>query len=851
MPHKTKVYGKRRNVCFGAALTDCYTPPRGNGLLFGVRKGGWISGGVGGGRGRGGRGDGGEAEAEGEGEDKDEGVEGDKTRDYETSVKSPRLEGRISGKNDGEGVGKCLLMVQNETRGGEMERKRDDGLEMAECGYDDDVGFTTVEVMAAVTAKGVLPVLKSDEDRNSMLSTAGKRHQGRKSNPKRRHPLHEITHPNVMLARQERKEDVMPTAPERKDDVILACQERKDGILRSQERKDDGILACQERKDVILRSQERKDDGILACQERKDVILRSQERKDVILRSQERKDGILRSQERKDDKIMTFQERKDDGILACQERKDDGILICERKDVILRSQEQKDDGILICERKDDKILTFQERKEVDISTTKAKKGTRKGKEAASDEMARTTTASSRGMRAAKRQDAHGDNQCCSVQAFDTNTLHHLSPLTGLEGVCSTVKAIGQWYSDWTRLCTLTKIAEGSYGSVFRLSDKQRRQEATIGKLMPLKPKAGKGSRTAGNSTLVADAATEVRLLELMSHVAGFVEFRSAEVLVGALPEGLKKEYRVYDRDRRKRSNSGGGGGVDDGGGSEGSGCQMMFPETQAWVFIEMGDAGTELEDALLCSAAASQEKNNNKLVRMNALGHAVLGLQEARDIFWGVAETLASGEEAQEFEHRDLHFSNICVKEKAQKMDCGYGLAPAHTNWEVTLIDYTLSRATLVDGSVVCNRMADGWLFEGENDLQFDVYRWMRDAMPGDDGSKKMKQKKNKDKNWERYCPRTNVFWLYHLLEKLLLQTPRPGQGWRPEERELWECLELLRRDLDPNGKPRSKLCSAADVLDYARRQKNDCVEVKGDFEDGDDGLHLSSVIEAAGRMRI
>ena len=825
MPHRIKVYGKRRNVDFGAALTDFdrTTPSRGDGLLFGVRREGWISGGGGGGRGgrggkggrggRGGRGEGEGVEGEGEGvedegegvedegegedEDKGEGVEGDKSRDYETSIKSQSFERRIPG-NDGEGVGKCLLMVQNETRGGKMERKRDDGLAMAKGGYDDDDddGFTKVKVMPGVTARGV-PVLKSDPDRNSMVFTAGKRHQERKSNPKRRHALREITHPNVMLS----------------------CQERKaDGILIAQERKDDGILACQERKDVILRSQERKE-VILTCQERKD-------------------DGML-----------TFQERKDE-ILTCQERKEVILRSQERKDVILRSQERKDDGILICERKDDGMLTFQERKEVDISTTKAKKGTRKGKEAASDEMTRKTTASSRGMRAAKRQDAHGDNQCCSVQAFDPNTLHHLSPLTGLEGVCSSVKAIGQWYSDWTRLCTLTKIAEGSYGSVFRLSDKERRQEATIGKLMPLKPKAGKGSRTAGNSTLVADAATEVRLLELMSHVAGFVEFRSAEVLVGALPEGLKKEYRVYDRDRRKRSNSADGGGGDGGGDGEASGCQMLFPETQAWVFIEMGDAGTELEDALLCSAADSQEKNNNKLVRMNALGDAVLGLQKVRDIFWGVAETLASGEEAQEFEHRDLHFSNICVKEKAQKTDCGYELAPAHTNWEVTLIDYTLSRATLLDGSVVCNRMAEGWLFEGENDLQFDVYRWMRDAMPGDDCSKKMKQKK-KNKNWERYCPRTNVFWLYHLLEKLLRQTPRPGQGWRSEERELWECLELLRRNLDPNGKPRSKLCSAADVLDYARRQRNDCLEVKENFEDGDDGLHLSSVIEATGRMRI
>lgn len=408
----------------------------------------------------------------------------------------------------------------------------------------------------------------------------------------------------------------------------------------------------------------------------------------------------------------------------------------------------------------------------------------------------------------------------STLISDSETLSYLSPLTNIAGVRSTIKATEQWYQEWTTLCDVTKIAEGSYGSVFRLSDREGVQEATIGKLMPLKSKSGKGSRKAG-STHVADAASEVLLLESMSHVPGFVEFRNAEVLIGAIPQALRKEYRAYEKQKKNKSDV------------ECPPCEVSYPDTQLWVFIEMGDAGTELENALRWG---TQE---NQLVQMDAQGHVILSAQQTRDVFWETADALACGEEAQEFEHRDLHFSNICIKERGGASE-GYLLVPKATSMEVTLIDYTLSRTTLSDGSTVSNKMTDAEIFKAEGDLQFEVYRWMRDAMPGTD---------IKHKDWEAYVPLTNVLWLYHLLAKLLQQTPRPVEH---HEEELWDLLNQLKCDIDPNDRSNRKVLSARDVVSYAQKGRShylkEIAERKTINCKKDD---ISQMVKTTSRMRI
>lgn len=425
---------------------------------------------------------------------------------------------------------------------------------------------------------------------------------------------------------------------------------------------------------------------------------------------------------------------------------------------------------------------------------------------------------SRWLRATNAQEAI--TRCHSSPISDLEILRYLSPLTNIAGVNSAIKAMDQWYEEWTTLCNMTKIAEGSYGSVFRLSDKGGLQEATIGKLMPLKSKSGKGSRKAG-STHVVDAASEVLLLERISHVPGFVEFRSAEVLIGSVPNGLKKEYKMYEKRRKEK------------GDCEETPCEISYPDTQCWVFIEMSDAGTELEDALCLKTL------ENRLVHMNAQGEATLAIQLVRDIFWEVADVLACGEEAQEFEHRDLHFSNICIKEKHGTSE-GYSLIPKRSKIEVTLIDYTLSRTTLADGTIVSNRMTDQEIFNAKGDLQFEVYRWMRNAMPGKDA---------KHKDWGAYVPFTNVLWLYHLLAKLLQQTSRPPEH---HEEELWKSLHLLKQDIDPTDGSKKIIFSARDVLKYARQGRDTYLKQIGQSRKiNQEKGNVPQVVRATRRMRI
>ena len=403
-----------------------------------------------------------------------------------------------------------------------------------------------------------------------------------------------------------------------------------------------------------------------------------------------------------------------------------------------------------------------------------------------DTSLRRPRGTTKAIRSTRPKNGNTQHEVSRQLILNDETVAYLTALTAMEGVSSEIKSTDQWYDTWSLHCNVNKIAEGSYGSVFRLSDKGGLEAATIGKLMPLKPRSGKGSKNVGN-TLVADAASEIKLLETMSHVPGFVEFRNAEVLIGGLPKPLRKEYRTWHA-RRKANNR-----------STELICRTVYPESQAWVFIEMGDAGTELEDALRL------ETEENRLVKIDDQGKETLDVRVAADTFWGVAEALANGEAMQEFEHRDLHFSNICVKRRRKETINEYLLAPSISQIEVTLIDYTLSRATLEDGTIVANGMNDECLFQGDNDLQFDIYRWMRNAMPA---------KNSDDKDWNAFVPISNVLWLYHLLEKLLRLCPRPKQI--QEEQKLWDSLKELQTHLVPRDGRTKKCCSATDVISYA-----------------------------------
>ncbi|KAJ2483272.1 hypothetical protein IWW56_000464 [Coemansia sp. RSA 2131] len=154
--------------------------------------------------------------------------------------------------------------------------------------------------------------------------------------------------------------------------------------------------------------------------------------------------------------------------------------------------------------------------------------------------------------------------------------------------------------------------------------------------------------------------------------------------------------------------------------------------------------------------------------------------KEARSIIRQLALSMALAERNNRFEHRDLHWGNIMVTRYHSNLTFLYQLPPTGSRLKSTLIsipsykvrctiiDYTLSRLHIDNdakdatskpatydsaNNVFYVALKDEALFQGEGDIQFDVYRQMRSCAKND---------------WEGFHPHTNVLWLTYVLQKIL-----------------------------------------------------------------------------------
>ncbi len=323
-----------------------------------------------------------------------------------------------------------------------------------------------------------------------------------------------------------------------------------------------------------------------------------------------------------------------------------------------------------------------------------------------------------------------------------------SILTSLAHVKDEVHDFEQACHLWADNYAITKIAHGSYAAIFRLQLRSDNRKYIIAKLMPLKPKSGKGSRAA-DQTSIEDAATEVKALDTMSEVPGFVGFSEAWVLRGPLPALFVQQYKNWARDH-----------PDDG--------FTDYTKDQLWCFIEMSDAGTDLERIL-------QEESLRDEIYVGLSGARSLKATHCWDIFWGIAEALGRGEEFSEFEHRDLHPGNVCIikNDAVGRSTDETSLRTKYTNLEVTLIDYTLSRATLANGEVLANQMRDKSMFEQRienpqtqqqltDSQQYETYRKMRRVVV------ELSETRCESQAWKSFVPQTNTLWLHHILSILI-----------------------------------------------------------------------------------
>ena len=196
----------------------------------------------------------------------------------------------------------------------------------------------------------------------------------------------------------------------------------------------------------------------------------------------------------------------------------------------------------------------------------------------------------------------------------------------------------------------------------------------------------------------------------------------AKILRGVYPEKLLREWDQFD-DRKGSENE----------------RPDHFAEDQLFVVLVYSFGGSDLENAKLNDAT------------------------KGVSILKQVIVALALAEKESQFEHRDLHWGNILVRECEEKFVefdrcCGGGGIRLETNGiSVSVIDFSLSRMTTTNNGekIFFDLNSDPELFNGDaaEDFQFEVYRTMRTISGG---------------NWHEFHPKTNVAWLEYLADKLI-----------------------------------------------------------------------------------
>lgn len=360
----------------------------------------------------------------------------------------------------------------------------------------------------------------------------------------------------------------------------------------------------------------------------------------------------------------------------------------------------------------------------------------------------------------------------------------ISELTSLDFVADDVLDFQKFCTGWEERLILTKIGQGSFATVLKMELKNESGQYSVWKLMPLKPSKGSGSRPYHHQTLVSDAATEVKMLYAMSDIDGFVQFRSAHVVKGSVPDQIGRAHESWAKNLDPRDTW------------YGTRMSTEYPsKNQLWLLMEMTDAGEDIDSIL---GTFRRQKR-------------LYPIHETMDIFWGIAEALMRGEVQAEFEHRDLHGGNVCIKIRDEPVD----LTNEHgaTRWskyEVTLIDYTQSRLTLQSGDVLATAIDESIFRQIDDDPdaqeQYEVYRIMRDIV-----KKERKPGVTMSQMWKGYVPMTNVLWLEHMLKFLMASTQkRPDSA---EAQEIVIALVILGVKLSDRGRYRSAREVVADFL--------------------------------------
>lgn len=196
----------------------------------------------------------------------------------------------------------------------------------------------------------------------------------------------------------------------------------------------------------------------------------------------------------------------------------------------------------------------------------------------------------------------------------------LSPIAS-----QSIQKFSTWASRSATMFHVEKLAEGSYGEVYKLHLREESCRPVVSKsrlaklraygdgvfkVVPLRAQSGPGSK---KFTSVEEIVSEVKMLKYLDPIPGFARFREIHVVQGRFPQSFQIAWDHYKKTKDDCMNPN-------------PSSKKAYPDSQLWAILEMDDAGCELEKFAWSSVF------------------------QIYDIFWGVAMALARAEEYALFE---------------------------------------------------------------------------------------------------------------------------------------------------------------------------------------------------------
>ncbi|KAI0127769.1 hypothetical protein BJ170DRAFT_595629 [Xylariales sp. AK1849] len=356
---------------------------------------------------------------------------------------------------------------------------------------------------------------------------------------------------------------------------------------------------------------------------------------------------------------------------------------------------------------------------------------------------------------------------------------------------------------WSEVCPsgdrIDKIAEASFAEVYRVTNERGTSIIKVIRMeSPIKAQT-KAQQKSGlvdeEPHLESDLMGELKISEWLADIPGFVVYKERYIVQGKACRELLGTHQAFHKKAKRQ----------DPDRLQFYPSPSRYLDDTKFLVVELGDAGIALEDFQLSST------------------------DQLWDIFFHVAIALARAEAHIEFEHRDLHEGNLCIRQG------GYCVAQedrntssyfGHSGLEITILDYGLSRARgdLEVGKsepVAYDLERDLSLFASEHAPQCRVYRQMRSfllrgdrvCLPAKSHRIAYAEGTEGPISWVQHQPYTNVLWLAYIYDYIVSNF----QGPKKELNTFKRITKDFRLYVDPEADDNiPSFASASDIVMFA-----------------------------------